>query len=355
MPTTIADIAREAGVSTMSVSRAINDDPKISPATRERILRVARKLNYRPNRYARALRTNLSHMIGIVIPDLMHSFFAEISMGVEAFSRPAGYKNFICNTEEDSGVEAGEVEALLTHTDGLIVATALPPAETKFYRRLIKGGARIVLIDRQLDGLRCPVIKTDDVLAGTLGTEHLIKLGHRRIGHLYGPGTSNAVGRLEGYRRALKKHQLPFTASLVRGCVYPYERSGYEVMSAWIREGNAPTALFTFNDPTAIGALRAVFDAGLRVPDDVAFVGCGAIQYGDLLRVPLTTVSWSPAEMGRAAAHQLVEMIKGKRGEADGARQTIFTPELVVRESCGAASGVRLRSGSDVFAALKTG
>jgi LacI family transcriptional regulator len=338
MPTTLSDIAREAGVSRMTVSRAINNGGRISPETRARILKVARRLNYRPNRYAKALRTSLSNMIGIVVPDLMHSFFAEISIGVEASSRPAGYKNFICNTEEDVELEMGEVEALLTHTDGLIVTTALPPAETKFYRRLIRGGAKIVFIDRALEGLHCPVVKTDDVLAGVLGTEHLIKLGHRRVGHLYGPGTLNAIERLEGYKRALKKHGLPFDASLVRDCAYPYERSSYEATSAWIREGDMPAALFTFNDPTAIGAMRAVFDAGLRVPEDVAIVGCGIIHYGDLLRVPLTTVSWPPAEMGRAAADLLIEMIKGGGGGANGARQTIFTPELIVRESCGAAA-----------------
>lgn len=347
MPTTIADIAREASVSTMTVSRAINNDPKISPATRERILKVARRLNYQPNRYAQALRTNLSKMIGIVVPDLMHSFFAEISMGVEASSRPAGYKNLICNTEEDAELERGEVEALLTHTDGLIVATALPPAETKFYRRLIKGGAKIVFIDRRLEGLTCPVVKTDDVRAGILGTKHLIKLGHRRIGHLYGPDTLNSQERLEGYKQALKKNGLPFAASLMRACGYPYERSSYEVISKWINEGDLPTALFTFNDPTAIGAMRAMFDAGLRVPEDVAIVGCGITRYGDLLRVPLTTVSWPPAEMGRVAAELLIELIKGTAGKTNGARQTIFEPELVVRGSCGAAIGSRTRRQPD--------
>lgn len=338
MPTTLSDIAREAGVSEMTVSRAINDHPKISPETRERILKIARRLNYKPNRHARALRTNLSHLIGIVVPDLMHSFFAEISKGVEAFARPAEYQNLICNTEEDAAIEISEVETLLNHTDGLIIATTLPPTETKYYRRIIKEGAKVVLIDRYLEGLRCPVIRTDDVRAGMLATEHLIKLGHRRIGHLYGPGTSNAMERLQGYQQALKKHGLSFDASLVRGCGYPYERSGYEVVGAWIREGNIPTALFTFNDPAALGAIRAVEDAGLRVPDDVAIVGCGMIRHGDLLRVQLTTVSWSPIEMGRAAANQLIEVIQGQRSQAKGAQHTIFSPELVVRGSCGAAA-----------------
>lgn len=338
MPTTLSDIAREAGVSEMTVSRAINNRSKISSETRERVLEVARRLNYKPNRHARALKTNLSHTIGIVVPDLMHSFFAEISMGIESFARSAGYHNLICNTEEDVAIEMSEVEALLTHTDGLIITTALPPTETKFYRRIIKEGAKVVLIDRYLEGLGCPVIKTDDTLAGRLGTEHLIKLGHRRIGHLYGPGTSNAVDRLEGYKQALKNNMVAFDASLVRGCVYPYELSGYEVMGAWIKEGNIPTAIFTYNDPTAFGAMRAVEDAGLCVPDDMAIVGCGKIRQGDLLRVPLTTVSWTPKEIGLAAADQLIKLITGESGSAKTARQTIFRPELDVRGSCGAVS-----------------
>lgn len=335
--TTLSDIAREAGVSKMSVSRAINNRPKISAETRQRVLKVARRLNYNPNRHARALSTNRSYLIGIVVPDMMHSFFSEMSRGIESLTKPAGYQNLICNTDEDPALEMSEVSALLSHTDGLIIATALGPTDTKFYRQIIKDGAQIVLVDRYLNGLRCPVVRTDDVMAGMLGAEHLIKLGHRRIGYLCGVRTSNAADRFLGYKQALKKHKLPFDPSLVRISGFPYEETGYEVVAYWIREGSMPPAVLVFSDPAAIGAMRAAADAGLRVPEDLAIVGCGRIRYGDLLRVPLTTVSWPPRGIGRAAASQLIEMIENKRG---GTRrvggETIFSPVLVVRSSCGA-------------------
>lgn len=351
MPTTLSDIAREAGVSKMTASRAINNHPRVSVVTRERILKVADRLNYKPNRFARALRTNSSHLIGIVVPDLMHSFFADMSRGVEESSRPAGYLNVICNTEENTETEIAEVEALLTHTDGLIVTTALPTADSRFYRKIIKGGAHIVLIDRYLRGLKCPVVKADDVLAGFLATEHLIKLGHTKIGHLFGPGTSNANDRLDGYRKALKKHRLKYDSRLVRIAGYPYEISSFDVVRCWLKEARRPTAIFAFNDPLGIGASRAVEDIGLRVPEDIAIVGCGNIHYGELLKVPLTTISWSAREMGQAAAVKLIEMIEGRTDLAHRFQKIVLVPEVVVRLSCGAANnnGVNARHGRQYY------
>lgn len=334
MPTTLADIARELGVSKMTVSRAINNHPEISPETRARILETAQRMNYRPNQHARALTTNRSYLFGIVVPDLMHSYFAEICRGVEAVGRTAGYQNLICNTDEDAANEVGEVEALLPRTDGLIVASSLSPQEAGFYRRMLKEGARIVLIDRRFEGLRCPVVMPDDVKIGWLGTEHLIKLGHRRIGHLRGTHASTAAGRFEGYQQALLKNKLPVKDSLVKECGFT-ERDGYEAMRAWIKEGTVPPAIYAANDPAAIGAMNAVGEAGLSVPDDVALVGSGNIHYGDMLRVPLTTVAWSTAEMGQAAARLLIGMIEEKEKKVRS-QQVVVEPRLVVRESCGA-------------------
>src|ERR671913_659629 len=172
MPVTLADIARELGVSKMTVSRAINNHPSINADTRERVLEVARRLNYQPNQHARALATNRSYLIGVVVPDLMHSYFAEICRGVEAVARPLGYRNLICNTDEDPAKELDETGALLPRTDGLIVASSLPPGKVGFYRRVIKEGAKVVLIDRRLGGLERPPVTTNDVPGRILATEH---------------------------------------------------------------------------------------------------------------------------------------------------------------------------------------
>src|SRR5437870_6552241 len=284
MPTTLADIARALGVSKMTVSRAINNHPEISPETRARVLEAAQRMNYRPNQYARALTTNRSYLLGVIVPDLMHSYFAEICRGIESVAKPLGYQNLICSTDEDAANEQVEIGALLPRTDGLILASSAAPGDTKFYRRIIREGAKIVLIDRQLEGLRTPTVTTDDVKVGMLATEYLINLGHRRIGHLKGTVASTAALRLDGYKKALAKHRLPLNESLVRECGFT-EQDGYESMSAWLKEGGVTSAIFAANDPAAIGAMSAISEAGLRIPEDVPIVGGGNIHYGDMLQV----------------------------------------------------------------------
>jgi len=334
MPTTLGDIARALNVSKMTVSRAINNHPEINPETRARVLAAAQKMNYRPNQFARALTSKHSYLIGIVVPDLMHSYFAEICRGVESHARPAGYQNLICSTDEDAHKERDEIEALWTRTDGLIVASASTANEAKSYRKLLSEGGKIVLIDRLLNGLRCPAVTTDDVKVGKLATEHLIKLGHRKIGHLRGTSASTSAGRFEGYTQAMSKARLRVDKSLVHDCGFT-EADGRAAMKQWIAKGDLPTAIFAANDPAAIGAMEALSDAGLDVPRDIAIAGAGNIHYGDMLRVPLTTVSWSTAAMGQAAAKLLLELIDGKNSGAKP-RQVTIVPELVVRRSCGA-------------------
>ena len=337
MPTTLGDIARALNVSKMTVSRAINNHPEINPETRARVLAAAQKMNYRPNQFARALTSKHSYLIGIVVPDLMHSYFAEICRGVESLARPAGYQNLICSTDEEARKELDEIEALWTRTDGLIVASSLTPNEAKSYRKLLSEGGKIVLIDRLLDGLRCPAVTTDDVQVGVLATEHLIKLGHRKIGHLRGTTASTSQGRLEGYKQAMLQARLHVDKAMVHDCGFT-ESDGRVAMKDWIAKGNLPSAIFAANDPAAIGAMEALADAGLDVPKDVAIVGAGNIHYGDMLRVPLTTISWSTAAMGQAAAQLLLELIDGQKSRAK-LRNVIVPPELVIRRSCGAATG----------------
>jgi len=335
MATTLADLAKELGVSMMTVSRAINNHAAIHPETRARVLAAVKRLNYHPNQHARALLTNRSHLLGLVVPDLMHSYYAEIAKAIEAEARTAGYEVLICNTEEDGDSELREVGALRHRTDGLIIASAVAPTQVTAYRKMLREGARIVLIDRRLDNLRCPVVTTDNVRVGAMVTEHLIQLGHRRIGHLRGPDVSVARDRLEGYKQALAAHRLRFDEGLARACGF-FEENGYDVMRAWIQEGNYPTAIYAANDPAAIGALRALVEARIKVPREVAVVGSGAIHYGDLLRIPLTTVTWDKTELGRRAARRLIELIEGKDDKPNSQPAALLEPELVVRQSCGA-------------------
>jgi LacI family transcriptional regulator len=336
MPTTLADIANALGVSKMTVSRAINDHPAINAETRERVLEMAQKMNYRPNQHARALATNRSYLIGLIVPDLMHSYFAELAKAIEAVMRPAGYEILICNTDENAEKELAEIEALRYRTDGLIIASAVPQEKSSAYRRILRDGAKIVLIDRSFENLRCPKVTTDDVMVGMMATEHLIGLGHRRIGHLRGPAVTTASNRFEGYRQALAKHKIRYDQKIVRSCGY-FEIDGYKTMRAWIAEGSVPPAVFAANDPAAIGAMKALDEAGLKVPRDVAIVGAGEIHYSDMLRTPLTTVTWDKTAMGRQAAELLLGLLRTEAPDSRGirTRQVTIAPELVVRKSSG--------------------
>lgn len=318
----------------MTVSRAINNHPLINAKTRERVLEVSRRLNYQPNHFARALATNRSFLIGVIVPDLMHSYFAEILHGVGSIARRAEFQIVIGDSEENVAREISEVEALRSRTDGLIIAPALSASKAKLYRKMLADGTKIVLIDRTLDGLECPMVTTDNVKVGVLATEHLINLGHRRIGHLLGTVTSTSKERFEGYKQALAKNKIPFDKSLVRECGL-MESDGYNAMRAWIAEGTVPSAVFAVNDPAAIGAMQALEEAGFQIGEDIAIVGGGNIHYGDMLRVPLTTISWSRREMGQAAAQLLIQLIEEKEKELK-AQKIIFEPSLIIRKSCGA-------------------
>lgn len=334
MNVTLADIARELGLSKMTVSRAINNDPLVNEKTRERVLEVSRRLNYQPNHFARALVTNRSFLIGVIVPDLMHSYFAEILHGIGTFARSANYQIVIGNSEEHFTQEINEAEALRWRSDGLIIAPTIPASKADVYRRMIDEGTNMVLIDRTLEGLRCPMVTTDNVEVGVLATEHLIKLGHVRIGHLRGSTTSTSRERLEGYKQALSKNDIVYDRNLVRACGL-MESDGYRAMREWIQEGDLPTAIFAVNDPAAIGAMQALNEAGIKIGEDIAIVGGGNIHYGDMLSVPLTTVSWSRNEMGQAAARLLIQSIENSNGDS-GPQKVILSPSMIVRKSCGA-------------------
>ena len=334
MSVTLADIARELGISKMTVSRAINNDPLVNSKTRERVLDVSRRLNYQPNHFARALVTNRSFLIGVIVPDLMHSYFAEILHGIGEFARSFNYQIVIGNSEEQITREISEVEVLRFRTDGLIIAPTLPVSKVDVYRSMIDEGTKIVLIDRTLEGLGCPMVTTDNTEVGVLATEYLIKLGHKRIGHLKGTTTSTSKERLDGYKQALSRNGIAFNKLLVKDCGL-MESEGYMAMKAWINEGDLPTAIFAVNDPTAIGAMQAMDEAGIQPGEDIAMIGSGNIHYGDMLRVPLTTVSWSRGEMGQSAMRLLVQMIEGNNRDAAN-QKVILSPSIVVRKSCGA-------------------
>lgn len=325
------DIAQDLGVSLMTVSKALRNHRDVSEETRRRVVERARELKYQPNLIARGLVSRRTYLVGLIVPDMMHSFFAEIARGVGEKLEPHGYQIVTCNSGERAEAELQQVRLLLSrHVDGLIIASAAHETRNSPAEILAARNARYVLIDRTLPGVDAHYVGVNDEEIGSLAAEHLIEQGCRRIAHIRGPETSTGAGRLRGYRRALARHQMKTPPDYITGGG-PGDAAGYAAMGRLLRHPQRPDGVFAYNDPVAAGAMKAILEAGLRIPQDIAVVGAGNGQYSELFRVPLSTIDQSSLAIGRTAAELLLDCIESK--EPSAPRQILFAPRLVVRES----------------------
>ena len=335
--TTMKRIAGELGVSVTTISKVLNNHGDISEATRGRVLAKIEELGYQRNAVARSLTLRRTHTIGIVIPDLMHSFFVEIIDGIESIARSRGFGLLLCCSNEDPAKERSELEMLRSRqVDGIVLASVSGSDSDEVLKQLTVGGTGVVMIDRDdHPRIECHRVLTDDERVGVLATAHLLDLGYKAIAHIGGPDVVHAKRRERGWREALRAHGVrpPDEWFIQAGFM---DSDGYRAMKKLLQVRPRVDAVFAANDPAAIGAMKAIWEAGLRVPDDIAVVGVGDIALGDLLRVPLTTVAWSRKEMGMNAAELLLNGLNDEEEDADSPRRVIIPPHLVVRESSGA-------------------
>ena len=331
MAVTMLDIAKDLHVSVVTVSKVLGNKGKISAATRKRVLRRAKELNYQTNWIARSLVTRRTYTVGLLLPDFTHPFFAEIAKAVAEAVRSHGYHVIISYFEENPELERTEADSLLARqVDGLIIASAQSPERADLFEQMQRRKVPFILIDRPMPGVHASFVGADNETIGKLATDHLIAQGCRRIAHLCGPGIGIAADRLLGYRRTLEKHQIEFSPRYLVKASYE-DGSGYKAMEKLLRAKPAPDGVFCYNDPVAIGAMKAIFEAGLNVPNDIAVVGAGNVRYSDMLAIPLTTVDQGPVEIGRRAAELLLEQIESKNKFRP--KKVLITPKLVVRQS----------------------
>lgn len=325
------DIARDLGVSLMTVSKALRNHTDISQQTRERVLKRMRELNYQPDWVARSMVTGRTYLVGLVLPDLMHSFFAEVATSVARKLQPLGYEVVISNTEEDAQIEQRHVEVLIARkVDGLILASAQHQKKPEIFLALDRSGIPYVLIDRIVPGVSANYVGVKDEEVGALATRHLLAQGCRRIAHIRGPAVSTGRGRLQGYRQALERAGLKVKPQyIVEG--QHGDSGGYHAMLRLLKLRPLPDGVFCYNDPVAAGAIKAVLEAGLRVPEQIAIIGAGNVHYSDLLRVPLSTVDQSSSVIGERAAELLSETMGAKKPPEP--RRIFIPPRLVVRDS----------------------
>ncbi|HYW48899.1 MAG TPA: LacI family DNA-binding transcriptional regulator [Bryobacteraceae bacterium] len=331
-PVRLKDIARDLNVSVMTVSKVVRGCADVGAETRSRVLARIKELNYQPNWVARSLAARRTFMIGLIVPDLMHSFFAEIAKGVSAAIRPLGCDVVICNSEEDSAFESSEVDRLLARqVDGLILASAQLSSSAEVFERIEARSVPYVLIDRRFANLRANYVGADDVAIGRLATGHLIERGCRRIAHIAGPPLGTGLGRLQGYREALSAAGITLADSYVVNA--HDDTSAYQAVRRLLALDPRPDAVFGYNDPVAAGAMKAILEAGIRIPEDIKVIGVGNVHYSDLLRVSLSTIDQSSASIGQQAANILMESIGSKRRRP--IKTVVIEPTLIVRESTG--------------------
>jgi LacI family transcriptional regulator len=334
MTVRLKDVAQDLGLSAVTVSKVLRDHPDISEETRKRVLKRLKEMNYQPNLAARALITGRTFTMGILVPDLLHPFFASIAQSVAHAIQPNGYSLLIMSSDEDAELEKRSIHDLLARrVECMMIASAQWSVES--FRRIEEHKIPYILLDRQFAGLAANFVGVDDQAVGVLATRHLIEQGCHAIAHIRGPEVSTALGRLEGYRQALYEagmQSLPgHVLSLGNSGDHRGELGGYEAARELLKSKIRPDGIFCFNDPSALGTMRAILDAGLRIPEDIAVVGCGNLSYSDFLRVPLSSVDQGSEEIGRQAAQLAVELITQKIYTPPIRKLT--HPELVVRAS----------------------
>lgn len=334
MAVRLKDIAQDLGLSVVTVSKVLRDHPDIGEETRKRVLKRVKELNYQPNLAARSLITGQTWTIGLVVPDLLHPFFAQIAKEISVEVRKKGYSLFISSSDEDPALEQQEIAQLLARrVDVLLVASSQWTVES--FRRIEEENIPYILLDRQFAGFEANFVGVDDRAVGLLATTHLIEQGCKAIAHVRGPEISTAVGRLEGYRQALAGAQMsPLPGHIVSigpSGDHQGERGGYEATQKLLNGRQRPDGIFCFNDPVALGTMRAIIDAGLRIPEDVAVVGCGNLSYSDFLRVPLSSVEQGSKKIGKMAAGMALKLAHNKTARRP--KSELVSPSLVVRAS----------------------
>lgn len=333
MAVNMKDIARELGVSVVTVSKALRGHPDISAATRERIHLKVKELGYRPNLTARSLVTGRSSLIGLIVPDLIHPFFAEVAKGLSMAIRQHGYFLVVSSSEEDQELERQEMEHMLAHRlDAMVIASCQTDAE--YFTNIQLGDTPLILVDRAFKGFPAHFVGSDDYAAGKLAAEHLLAIGCKRPAHVRGPENSVGIKRLKGFAETLKKHGVSLQADYILKVpqVDVAGRSnGIDAMRRLKELRRMPDAVFCYNDVIAVGVINEARKQGIRIPEDLAVIGCGNLHYDDEISVPLSSIDQRSSEIGSRTAKLILEVLAGCTPGAF--RDVILQPRIAVRAS----------------------
>jgi DNA-binding LacI/PurR family transcriptional regulator len=319
----------------MTVSRALNDRPNVNPATKKKVLEVAEKMGYTPNHVAKSLVSSRTFTIGVVIPEIGHAFFPEVVRGIEEVTNELNYQIFLTNCSEDFEKEKKAIQALKAkRVDGLLISTSIKSTDYSYFKDLKQKGLNIVFFDRCLRDIGFSCIGVNDRVASRQITEHLIGNGYRKLAYLSGPpDVTIGKERLNGFKEALEQAGIELRPErmLQSGLT---EEGGKEAMKKLLAlpQELRPDAVATVNDPSALGAIEAIKEAGLRIPEDIAIVGFTNEVRAAIIDPPLTTINQPAYEVGKKAADKLIRTIEN---EDEPIENVELIANLVVRRSCG--------------------
>ena len=328
MAVRLKDIARDLGVSVVTVSKVLRGNKDIGDETRRRVLKRMKELNYQPNMLARGLASGKTYTVGLVVPDLVHPFFAEFAKSLGAVLRESNRALIITSSEDDPEIERQEIRTLLRRGIDVLLIASCQPSLRNFYEI---GDQRTpyLLFDRNFPHRAAHFVGSNDVQVGEMATNHLIETGRTRIAHIAGQHTSPAFDRVRGYRNAMSDAGLDVPDSYIYTGAH-LEETGDKVAAKAVEHlfslPEPPDAIFCYNDLTAIGAIEAVLARGLRVPEDIAVIGCGNMPYNDYLKVPLSSIDHGTAELGRRAGELALDLA----ADAEQSPKNILVPPTLV-------------------------
>lgn len=324
----IGDVARHASVSAATVSRVLNGDQSVGASYRRRVLRAVEELGYRPNRLARSLRTQRTAVIGVVVSDIENPHFSEMVRAVEDEAYRRGYRVLVCNTDESADKQRSYLETLVEERAVGVIVSPSDPDDPEI-SELLDGGTAVVAFDREVADPRADAVIADNVDASRTAVELLVGAGHERITFVGGRrDVETGAERLDGFELTMRAHGLEPRS--VEGD-FRIE-GGYEAVAGLLRDGERPSALVVANNLMTIGALRALGEAGVRVPDEVALVAFDDPVWAQFVDPPLTTLAQPVRRMSTEATSLLLERVTGSRVDP---RRTVHPFELRRRRSCG--------------------
>lgn len=333
---TIKDIARQLDISPSTVSRALKDHPDISQKTKDAVLELATRLDYHPNSIALSLRKSQTNTIGVIVPDIVHFFFSTVISGIEDIAYSAGYNIILCQSHESYEKEVTDTKALLnSRVDGLLVSVSRETKNFDHFIDLHNRGVPIVFFDRIYEGLDTNRVLVDDHDGSMSAVRHLIEIGCRRIAHLAGPETLPiSRNRLQGYKDALEEAGLPFDPELVIQHADGIEfEEGYQFANQLLDLPERPDAIFANPDLAAVGAMKAIKDRKMNIPNDIAVVGFSDWMMSSHTQPSLSTVAQPGFEMGQEAAKLFIQQVKHDDIETYQPVTKVLKTQLIIRDS----------------------